>query len=252
MIPLRDENPSFSRAIITLGIIALNLFVWVALQGFGTEPALSQSVCRFGLIPGRLFGVLKEGTQLLLAPQAICTVDSSHYWYTLLSSMFMHGGWFHIIMNMWFLFVFGDNVEDSMGKPAFLLFYLLCGFSAALAQIAANPQSALPMVGASGAIGGVMGAYAAMYPRAPVQMLVFLGFFITRVVVPAWVLLGYWFLLQLLSGLAALGREEAGVAFMAHIGGFVAGLLLSYVFRNEQQVKRHRAAIRQRLNALGD
>jgi membrane associated rhomboid family serine protease len=144
--------------------------------------------------------------------------------------MFMHGSWLHIIGNLWFLWIFGDNVEDVMGPVRFALFYLLCGLAAAAAQIAAGPGSLVPMVGASGAIGGVMGAYARLYPQARVHMLVLFGFFVTTVSVPALFMLGYWFLLQLIAGLPSMGDASGGVAFWAHVGGFLAGLVLSYVF----------------------
>ena len=145
--------------------------------------------------------------------------------------MFMHGGWLHLIGNMWFLWVFGDNVEDAMGPSRFILFYLLSGLVASAAQIATDTNSIIPMVGASGAIGGVMGAYALLYPRARVRTLVFLGFFITTLSVPALFILAWWFVVQLVSGLPALGRQGGGVAFWAHIGGFLAGILLVTLFR---------------------
>ena len=140
--------------------------------------------------------------------------------------MFLHGGWFHLLGNLWFLWVFGDNIEDVMGPIRFAFFYLLCGLAAAFAQIITDPASDVPMVGASGAIGGVMGGYALLYPRAKVQTLIVLGFYITTVGVPAFLMLGYWFLLQVLGGLPALGAQGGGVAFWAHIGGFLAGLVL--------------------------
>jgi membrane associated rhomboid family serine protease len=156
--------------------------------------------------------------------------------------MFLHGGWFHLIGNMWFLWVFGNNVEDSMGRVRYLVFYLLCGLAAAASQTLVNPGSAIPMVGASGAISGVMGAYIVLYPRVRVHMLVFLGIFITRIVVPAYLMLGYWFLLQIIGG--GLASGEGGVAFWAHAGGFVTGALLIYVFRDPELVTRHRALSR--------
>ncbi len=161
----------------------------------------------------------------------VCTLDGNASPTTLFTSMFLHGGWFHILGNMWFLWVFGDNIEDVMGPLRFIVFYLLCGLAAAFAQIVSDPGSAVPMVGASGAIGGVMGAYALLYPRARVQTLLILGFYITTIGVPAYVMLGYWFLLQILGGLPALGSSEGGVAFWAHIGGFVAGLALIHLFK---------------------
>jgi membrane associated rhomboid family serine protease len=145
--------------------------------------------------------------------------------------MFMHGSWFHIIGNMWFLWVFGNNVEDSLGRFRYAIFYVLCGLAAAATQALTNPASAIPMVGASGAIGGVMGAYAVRYPHARVLTLILLGIIMRTVWVPAWLMLGYWFLLQFLGGLPALASEEGGVAFWAHVGGFVAGVVLLYVMR---------------------
>jgi membrane associated rhomboid family serine protease len=149
----------------------------------------------------------------------------------------MHGGWFHLISNMWFLSVFGDNVEDAMGSVRFGVFYVLCGLSAAGAQMFFDPHSAVPMVGASGAIGGVMGAYAVLYPRAPVHVLIFLGIIFTRVVVPAIIMLGYWFVLQIISGATALGgAATGGVAVWAHVGGFLAGVILIKVFCNPKRL----------------
>jgi membrane associated rhomboid family serine protease len=139
---------------------------------------------------------------------------------------------------MWFLYVFGNNVEDVMGGVRFLVFYLLCGFAAAALQVAVDPASPVPMVGASGAIGGVMGAYIVLYPRVNVHMLVFLGFFVTTFAMPAVWMLGYWFVLQLVSGLLS-PSEGGGVAFWAHIGGFVAGMVLIFLFRNPRLLERH-------------
>jgi membrane associated rhomboid family serine protease len=152
---------------------------------------------------------------------------------------------------MWFLWLFGNNVEDSMGHVKFLIFYLLCGLAAAAAQTFVNPSSAIPMVGASGAISGIMGAYIVLYPRVQVHMIIFLGFFITRVVVPAYLMLGYWFLLQILGGLPTVGNEEGGVAFWAHAGGFIAGALLVQLFKDPQLVAEHRALARTVDRGLG-
>jgi membrane associated rhomboid family serine protease len=147
--------------------------------------------------------------------------------------MFAHGGWFHLIGNMWFLWLFGDNVEDVMGHSRYVVFYLLSGLAAAAAQVVAEPGSSLPMVGASGAISGIMGAYVMLFPTVRVHMWVFLGFFMTRAAVPAYVMLGYWFLLQVMGGsLSALQAEGGGVAFMAHVGGFLAGAILVHLFKS--------------------
>ena len=236
MFHYKDDNPTLSSPIVTFVLIGLNILVWVLIQGMGVEPRLSASVCELGLIPGELLSRLQAGTPV--GSGAIpCEVAASPHWITPLSSMFMHGGWMHLIGNMWFLWVFGNNVEDSMGKIRFLLFYLLTGVAAAATQVLVNPASAIPMVGASGAISGVMGAYIILYPRVRVHMLVFLGIFITTITVPAVFMLGYWFLLQLLGGVPALARESGGVAFWAHTGGFVAGMLLVLVFRSSSLIE---------------
>jgi membrane associated rhomboid family serine protease len=179
----------------------------------------------------------------------VCALDTAPSWHTLVTSMFMHGSWMHIIGNMWFLWIFGNNVEDSMGRGRFVVFYLLAGLAAAAMQIATDPASPVPMVGASGAIGGVMGAYVVLYPRVRVHMLVFLGFFITTIGVPAYLMLGYWFVLQLLGGLPSLGGGAGGVAFWAHVGGFVAGVALIYLFRDPELVERHRRMIQELVSA---
>jgi membrane associated rhomboid family serine protease len=240
MIPLRDENPTVHRPIATIAIIALNAAVWGLLQGFGTEPALAKSICLHGLVPGDLLGTAAAGTQFPLSDKLVCVLDGSSSWTSVVSSMFMHGSWLHIIGNMWFLWIFGDNVEDVMGPVRFSIFYLLCGFAAAAAQILVSPASIVPMVGASGAIGGVMGAYALLYPRARIDMFVFLGFYMTTIAIPAVLMLGYWFLLQLLSGLPGLGGDMGGVAFWAHVGGFLAGLALVLPFSHRERLEAKR------------
>jgi membrane associated rhomboid family serine protease len=240
VFPYRDDNPTLSPPVVTYALIGLNILVWAMVQGLGQSPILEASVCRYGVIPGRLFGLIGPGAVVPLGDQVVCRVGTFPAWATVLSSMFMHGGWLHLIGNMWFLWIFGNNVEDSTGRLRFLLFYLLCGVVAAAAQSVASPSSAVPMVGASGAISGVMGAYIVLYPQVRVHMLVFLGIFITRIAVPAYFMLGYWFLLQIASGF--LSQEETGgVAFLAHAGGFVAGMLLIFLFRNAELVARRRA-----------
>jgi membrane associated rhomboid family serine protease len=239
MFPIRDDNPQILKPYATIAVIAANVAVWVFVQGLGAEPMLSGSVCRLGLIPGELLQTVDAGTRFQVGPGTFCVVGDSSAWYTAVTSMFLHAGWFHLIGNMWFLWIFGDNVEDAMGHARFLIFYLLCGLSAAAVQVIANPESAIPMVGASGAIGGVMGAYILLYPRVHVHMLIFLGFIITRLAVPAIFMLGYWFVLQLLSGLTAIGAQGGGVAFWAHVGGFASGALLILVFRDPRLLARH-------------
>lgn len=220
MFPIRDDNPHFTTPVATYGLIGLNLIAWVLLQGLGTEPALSASVFDYGLVPARV-------------------LDPDGGWHTVITSMFLHGGWMHLIGNMWFLWIFGNNVEDAMGHVRFVVFYLLCGIAAAGLQTAFSPGSTIPMVGASGAIGGVMGAYVLMYPRVHVHLFVILGFYVNTIAVPAYFMLGYWFLLQVVSGSIAVGAEGGGVAFWAHVGGFAAGALLSFVFRDREMLARH-------------
>lgn len=227
--------------LVTGALIAANLAVWFLLQGFGTSAALAESFCQHALIPGDLLRLTEPGTRIAVSRDLLCVLDGQGSPHTLISSMFMHGGWLHLLFNLWFLWIFGDNVEDVMGPLRFALFYVLCGLAAAAAQIFTDPASLIPMVGASGAIGGVMGAYARLFPKARVHMLVFFGFIITTVSVPAVLMLGYWFLLQIVAGLPALGESTGGVAFWAHAGGFLAGLLLSFVFvRDDRLADRRR------------
>jgi len=238
MFPIRDDNPSVLTPVVTAAIVALNVAAWALVQGFGTNPALTNSVCALGLIPGELLQNVRPGTSVPLGPGVACVLSHPN-WLTPLTSMFLHGGWFHLLGNMWFLWLFGNNVEDSMGHGRFAVFYLLCGLAAAAAQVLSNPASPMPMVGASGAIGGVMGAYIVLYPRVRVHMLLFFGFYLTTAAVPAYFMLGYWFLLQLIGGTAGLASEGGGVAFWAHVGGFIAGAGLILVFRDRELVARH-------------
>lgn len=239
MFPIRDDNPHFLTPFVTYGLIAANVLAWALLQGFGSEPMLSSSLCRLALIPGELLQTAPPGTRFAVGENTLCVLSDMPAWYTPVTSMFMHGGWLHLIGNMWFLWIFGNNVEDSMGHLRFLVFYILCGLAAAAAQTLTDPDSIIPMVGASGAIGGVMGAYVLLYPRVHVHMLIFLGFYVTTIAVPAVFMLGYWFVLQLLSGLSSIGAEGGGVAFWAHIGGFVAGAVLVLLFRDPRLLERH-------------
>lgn len=243
MFPYRDDNPTLRTPVITIAIIAINLIVWVALQGAGIEPEVSRSICEHGAIPANLTGHLHQRTPVELAPGLVCIVTPQPEWLTILSSMFMHAGWMHVLGNMWFLWIFGNNVEDSMGRVRFAVFYLVCGGVACAAQILMQPGALVPMVGASGAIGGVMGAYIVLYPRVRVHMLVVLFVFITTITVPAYLMLGYWILLQILGALPQWSAEGAGgVAFWAHIGGFAAGAALIKLFADPELVELHRRA----------
>ncbi len=239
MFPIRDENPTTRASIATFLIVAANVLVWIFVQRLGTHPSLLESIWRYGLVPAELLGRVEPGATVPAGPGLQAVLDGVPKPHTLITSMFMHGGWLHLAMNLWFLIVFGDNVEDAMGRIRFLVFYLVCGLAAAAAQILSHPGSTIPMVGASGAIGGVMGAYLKLYPFAPVHMLVWVGFFVTRVAVPAFFMLGYWFVIQLAAGLLTpAGR--GGVAFWAHVGGFAAGFALVGRFCNPHRLARCR------------
>ena len=241
MIPYHDENETQRPAVVTLVIIALCTLAWVLVQGAGSDVALARSVCNLGLIPGELTGLLRAGVGFKMGDGLVCVTDAGPQYLNIFTSMFMHGGWMHLIGNMWFLWLFGNNIEDSMTRPRFLIFYLLCGVAAALAQVWTDPNSEIPMVGASGAISGVMGAYLVLYPRVRVFTIVPLGFFITTVALPAWVMLIYWMVLQVAGGLTSIGAEGGGVAFMAHVGGFLAGVFLIKLFAKTNHVVAHTA-----------
>jgi membrane associated rhomboid family serine protease len=246
VIPYRDENPTVRTPIVTFVIVGLNVMMWLLVQGAGSTgispsgevSGLAASVCNLGLIPGELTLQAQVGAALPIGENLACTIDPGRQATHLVTSMFLHGSWMHIIGNMWFLWIFGNNVEDSMGRLRFALFYVLCGLGAAFAQVASNPDSMVPMVGASGAIGGVMGAYVILYPKVRVFTFVPLGFFMTSVALPAWVMLGYWMLLQFLGTLG--GTEGGGVAFWAHIGGFAAGAVLIKLFVRPDYVAEHK------------
>jgi membrane associated rhomboid family serine protease len=210
-------------------------------QGAGAAYPLARAVCNLGLIPGELTGTLPPGTRFPIGDGLICLTDPGPQVSHLVTSMFLHGSWMHLIGNMWFLWLFGNNVEDSMGRIRFVIFYLLSGLTAALAQVVTNPASPIPMVGASGAISGVMGGYLLLFPTVRVFCLLILGFFVTSVALPAWMMLIYWFVIQFVSGLAAFGGDVGGVAFWAHVGGFVAGLILVKLFARSQYLAAHRA-----------
>ncbi len=214
MIPLRDNIPSKTAPVVTVALIAVNVLVFLHEQALG--PYLEKFVFAYGLVPRRL--VFWPGDPL----------DPARY-LPLITSMFWHGGWLHLLGNMLYLWIFGDNVEDKLGHFRYLLFYLAAGVAASLTQVALNPGSTLPTVGASGAIAGVLGAYIVSFPRARVVTFVPLFFLPWIVQIPAFVYLAFWFLMQVLSGLAEMGlpaQNGGGVAWWAHIGGFIAGIVL--------------------------
>ena len=217
MIPLKDDNPTRTFPFVNYALIAgcVLVFLWEVSLGAQAQAA----IFAYGLVPDVLLGDAR-------LPPGLATVPA---WLTVFTSMFLHGGWMHLIGNMLYLWIFADNVEDRFGHVRFVVFYALCGIAAAMAQALPDPQSQVPMVGASGAISGVLGAYLLMFPQAHVLVLLPLGPLSQLVRMPAMLVLGLWFALQLLSEMFA--QPGAGVAFRAHIGGFVAGLVLLPVFR---------------------
>jgi membrane associated rhomboid family serine protease len=237
MFPLQDENPTELVPFVTVALIVVNVAVWLLVQHAGTGMGFVESLCVYGAIPGEITGRIASG-QILRLGDAYCRVGGLSG-STLITSMFLHGSWMHLIGNMWFLWVFGNNIEDSMGHLRFIVFYLLTGLLASAAHIAASFSSGVPMVGASGAISGIMGAYLILYPRVRVLTLIFLFYFARIVALPAVALLGLWFVFQLLQG--SLVGAGAGVAFWAHIGGFVAGVALIKVFERPKLVAAKRA-----------
>ena len=239
MFPFHDENEAQRFAVVAVAFIAMCVAMWVLVQGAGAEYPLAASVCNLGLIPGELTGSLPAGVQMPMSERLICETDAGPQWSHLLTSMFLHGSWMHLIGNMWFLWLFGNNVEDSMTRPRFVVFYLVCGLAAAALQVVADPTSSIPMVGASGAISGVMGAYLVLFPRVRVFCLVTLGFYWTTIALPAWGMLIYWALLQFVGGLSRIGSEGGGVAFWAHVGGFIAGVILAKLFVRPDHLASH-------------
>jgi membrane associated rhomboid family serine protease len=241
VFPYRDENETIRTPVATYALVALNAAAWLLVQGAGATLPLARSVCELGLIPGELTGSVAPGTRFPMGEGLVCLTDPGRQVTHVLTSMFLHGSWFHLLGNMWFLWIFGNNVEDAMGRLRFVAFYLLTGMAAALAQVVIDPRSAVPMVGASGAISGVMGGYIVLYPHVRVFVMVPLGFLLTSMAWPAWMMLGYWLLLQFVSGLTALGDTAGGVAFWAHFGGFVAGAALVKPFSRPSYVAEHQA-----------
>jgi membrane associated rhomboid family serine protease len=222
VIPLRDANPTRRTPLLTLAMVAACgiVFAWeLGLMASGGETALDAFITRWGVVPADLTAAWGRGDVV------------SRETATLLTSQFLHGGWLHLLGNLLYLWIFGNNVEDRFGRVGFLVFYLLGGALAGLSQVAIDPTSTVPTIGASGAIAATLGAYVVLFPRARVTSLVFLGFFYQLIDVPALIVLGFWFVLQLIDGLTSLGVAQGGggVAFFAHIGGFVAGAVVARV-----------------------
>ncbi len=218
MFPIRDTQPSYSKPAVTTVIIAVNILIF--LYEASLDPYTQNAfIEHYGLVPVNF-----------------------HVW-AIFTSMFLHGGWLHVLGNMWFLWIFGDNIEDILGHEKFLVFYLLCGVAAAVAQVFFNVDSRLPMVGASGAIAGVMGAYMVKFPQSRIVTLVFLLIFITIIDVPAWLMLIYWFAVQFFSGVGSIGDStvsQGGTAFFAHIGGFLTGIVLIHIMGTRERYSRRR------------
>ena len=214
MFPLSDVIPSRTRPVVTMGLIALNVLAF-------------------------LYELRLDDTELQRLVTSRGVVPAAFGWPDVLTSMFLHGGWLHIITNMVYLWIFGDNVEDRLGHGTFLLFYVVCGAIAAVAQVMFHPASTLPMIGASGAVAGVMGAYFVLYPQSRVLTAVFIVFIIDVVEIPALFFLGFWFLMQLLSGVGAVVESAEGrIAFFAHLGGFVAGAATGVFLRFRASARR--------------
>ncbi len=238
MFPLKDENPTEITPFVTFVLIAANVAAWLLLQNAGSGEGFLASLCAYGAIPGEITGQIRVGETVPIGPSS-CLVGGLGAG-AMLSSMFLHGSWMHLIGNMWFLWVFGNNIEDSMGHLRFVVFYLITGLIAAGAHIATSWSSGVPVVGASGAISGVMGAYIVLYPKVRVHTLIFLGFFARMMALPAAAILGLWFVIQLVQGGLAGAGSGGGVAFWAHVGGFVAGVLLIKVFQRPKLVEAKR------------
>lgn len=213
MIPLRDDNPSASRPVVTYLIILICTAVFLYMLSLGSDSRINDFILTYGA-----------------TPSSILSAGGSARYPTLVTSMFLHGGWAHLLGNMLYLWIFGDNVEDVMGHVGFIVFYLVAGLAAVLTHAFVDPRSSAPLIGASGAIAGVLGAYLVLFPRARIVSLVPLGFFLRVMAVPAFFFLPIWFLMQFLFGLASLGSSAETVAFWAHVGGFAAGIVLALVF----------------------
>ena len=252
MIPISDENPTLHTPIMTWILLGTVFAVWFVVQGGGLDPiALAASVCNYGMVPGELTHQARVGFQVPIGYHLACEIDTSSInLLTPLTSMFLHGGWGHLLGNALYFWVFGNNIEDSMGPGRFLAFYVLCGLVAAGTHVLLSPASPVPTVGASGAISGILGAYLVLYPRVRVNYLFYFLIFFRVVAFPAWLVLVWWFGMQVLSVyLTPLNPEvSGGVAVWAHIGGFIAGVVLVKVFENPVLVGRRNAA---RLHPLG-
>ena len=225
MFPLKDDIPAKRFPVVNVVLIGINVVVFVLQLASG--PHIEHVIMQYGFVPARF---------------------SSMYYATVFTSLFLHGSLFHLLANMWMLWIFGDNVEDCMGRVRYLVFFFLCGIASVFAQAMSNPTSTLPLVGASGAISGVLGAYFLTYPRARILTLIPIFIFFYLIDIPAYIFLGFWFLMQFISGYASMVVEEGaaggGVAWWAHVGGFGAGVLLVHFFRQEKLCQPYKRTAR--------
>jgi membrane associated rhomboid family serine protease len=227
VFPLKDDIPSRRRPIVTVGLMATCILVYWWQASLGAQ-AGAYAVYSYGFIPAVMFGEAELPAELAVLPPVA----------TLVTSMFLHGGLMHLAGNMLYLWVFGNNIEDRMGWPVFLVFYLVAGAAAAYAQALANPSSTIPLIGASGAVAGTLGAYIVMFPHARVLALIPIFFIFQVTELSAWIVLGFWFVLQALQGVGSLGGDLGGVAWWAHIGGFTFGALIALLFYRRRQPAR--------------
>lgn len=223
MLPISDDNRGRKiQPVVTWALIAINVVIY-AYQFLLDERAHYDFLNQWAVVPAE--------------------ISSGQAYFTLVTCAFLHGSWFHLGSNMLFLWIFGDNVEDVMGHVKYLIFYLLTAVGASVAQVLVDTDSRIPMVGASGAVSGLLAAYIVFFPHGRIRTLLFLGIFVTVTMLPAWMMIGYWFLIQLISGIGSLntiGQQGGGVAFFAHIGGFIAGLVLVWVFRDKDRLEAQR------------
>lgn len=235
MMPLKDNIPSRRTPVVTIGLVVVNAVIFLIEAMMGQRATVITNT--FGVVPQRFTSAWLNPMQLL----------------TLFTSMYLHGGWAHLIGNMLYLWIFGDNVEESMGRVRFFIFYTLSGLVAVLIQVAAAPSLDKPVIGASGAIAGVLGAYLLLFPQARVQTLVPSFYFYRLIWLPAIIVLGGWFLIQLLNGLASINvnMQTGGVAWWAHIGGFAAGMLLQFVFKRSDYEPPSRRLDQRRARSRG-
>jgi len=227
MIPLKDDNPTSSRPIVSYGIVGFCILIFIAQLGL-SQDELRDFTYSYGLIPSVLMGIDQLPNDL----NRISPVG------TIFTSMFMHGGWMHLIGNMLYLWIFADNIEDDLGTLNFIIFYFFCGIGAAMSQVLMDINSQIPMIGASGAIGGVLGAYLINYPNARVLVLIPLGFFSQLIKIRSLYVLGFWFILQFINSFLTSSSGGGGVAYAAHIGGFITGVILILFFNNKNKTNK--------------